>query len=135
MEELAQTGECFLCETTIARIAAKYPGVATLPIYRGTHWFVKHNDFPYGTRIHLIIAPRRHVTRIEDLEPEEFAELREMVVWANEKFDLLGGSLFVRYGDMSYTGATLAHLHFHMLSGVAERKGKTEPVRAKLAFK
>ena len=135
MEELAQTGECFLCEKTIDRITAKYPGIATLPIHRGDHWFVKHNDFPYGTRVHLIIAPFRHVMRIEDLEPAEFAELQKMVIWVNDQFGLPGGSLFVRYGDMSYTGATLSHLHFHILSGVAERKGETQPVRAKLAFK
>lgn len=135
MEELQATSECFLCEETIRRVVAKYPGVSTSPFHHGEHWFVKQNDFPYGTRHHYIIVPKRHVTKLEDLTVKEFAELQEMVVWVNQRFQLPGGSLFVRYGDMSYTGATLSHLHFHIISGVAERKGETEPVRAKLAHK
>lgn len=135
MEELAQTGECFLCEDVIRRIAAKYAGVATLPFREGDHWFVKHNDFPYeGAKLHLLIVPRKHVTKVEDLSPEQFLEFREHLSWANNNFNIRGASVFMRYGDMAYTGATLAHLHFHVLHGVAKYDG-SESIRAKLGYK
>lgn len=121
MEELVLTGECFLCENVITRIAGKYPGLSTLALHDGKHWFVKKNDFPYsGTTLHVLIVPKRHVSRIEELSSEEFHELQEMVTWVNTTYDIKGASMFIRYGDMSYTGATLAHMHFHIFHGVAK---------------
>lgn len=119
MEELACTGECFLCENVLNRISKKYQGVVELPVLHGDHWFIKPNDFPYaGTKLHLLIVPKRHVSEVEALLPVEFNELQQMVSWVNATYHVQGASMFIRYGDMSYTGATLAHMHFHILHGV-----------------
>lgn len=135
MEELAHTGECFLCPEVIQRIATKYSGIATLPLHEGAHWFIKENDFPYaGTRLHMLIAPKRHAVKMEDLTAGEFLELQHMISWVNKTYDIQGAALFVRYGDMSYTGATLAHMHFHILHGVAKHDG-CEAIRPKLGYK
>ena len=135
MEELAQTGECFLCQNVIERIAKKYPGVATLPIHEGNRWFVKHNDFPYeGAKLHVLIVPKKHTEKLEDLSVEDFTELMEMVAWVNKQFEVKGASLFIRYGNMSYTGGTLAHMHFHIMHGVAKHE-ECEPIKVKLGYK
>ncbi len=134
MEELAVTGECFLCQDVIARITRKHPGVASLPIHEGKHWFIKNNDFPYqGTKLHILIVPKRHVTKIEDLEVWEFVELKEMVVWVNTTYGVQGASMFIRYGDMSYTGATLAHIHFHIFHGVVKHE-ECEKIKPTLGY-
>lgn len=134
MKELALTGECFLCEDVIKKVAEKYPGVSTSHTYKGKHWFVKNNDFPYpGTRLHILIVPIRHVSRIEELTAEEFSELQEMIVWVNTTYDVGGASMFIRYGDMSYTGATLAHMHFHIFHGVAKHDG-CEKIKPTLGY-
>ena len=134
MEELAVTGECFLCQDVILRVAEKYPGVASLPIHEGKHWFIKHNDFPYqGTKLHVLIVPKRHVTNIEDLEIWEFVELKEMVAWVNTTFAVVGASMILRYGETSYTGATLTHLHFHIFHGVKWHEN-CEAIKPKLGY-
>lgn len=135
MEELAKTGECFLCQTTVARIAAKYPRFASPSIKSWQHWFVKKNDFPYdGTKLHLLIIPYRHVTSLEELSVEEFSELKTVVEWVNVTYKVKGASMFVRYGNMSYTGATGTHIHFHLLHGV-EKYENCESIKPKLGYK
>ena len=134
MEHLAVTGGCFLCMDVISEIVKKYPDVSTGPIHEGKYLFVKKNDFPYkGTRLHLLVVPKRHVMTLEDLFPEEFLEVQEMLAWINKTFDVQGASVFLRYGDMSYTGATLSHLHFHVLHGVAKHS-TSESIRPKLGY-
>jgi ATP adenylyltransferase len=135
MEELAQTAECFLCENVITRISEKYKGISTSPLHRGNYWFVKNNDFPYkGSKLHLLIVPKRHVSKLEDLLPAEFLELQQMIVWVNTTYNVPGASLFIRYGETSYTGATLSHMHFHVISGVEKQNG-TESILVKLGYK
>lgn len=135
MEELARTGECFLCQEVIARVAKKYPGVATLSVHEGNHWFIKNNDFPYsGTKLHVLVVPKRHVTELEDLSGEEFLELQQMFTWINKKYDVEGASMFLRYGNMNYNGATLSHIHFHILHGASKHDGG-EAIRVKLGYK
>lgn len=135
MEELSHTGECFLCKSTVLRIARKYPRVASTPLHEWSNWFVKHNDFPYeGTKLHLLVIPERHVTQIEDLTPQEFLEVQQIVGWVNTTFNVQGASLFLRYGDMSYTGATGTHLHFHILHGDKKHEG-CESIKPKLGYK
>lgn len=135
MEELAQTGECFLCLPVITRIVTKYPNVSSAPLYEGNYWFIKNNDFPYkGTELHILIVPKRHVTKIEDLSIEEFLELKNMIGFVNMKYGVRGASLFVRYGDMSYTGATLSHIHFHLIHGIAKH-ADSEAIKPTLGYR
>jgi diadenosine tetraphosphate (Ap4A) HIT family hydrolase len=135
MESLAVTGECFLCSDTITRIAALYPDFATTPIHEGDYLFVKKNDFPYeGSVLHLLIVPKRHVTSVEDFLPEEFLELQDMIRWINITFNVQGASFFLRYGDTSFTGATLSHLHFHVVHGV-EKSKSSGVIKPKLGYK
>lgn len=134
MEELAVTGECFLCEEVIRRIAKKYPEVASLPLHGGVYWFVKRNDFKYeGAKLHMLIVPKRHVTALEQLTSLEFSELQEHLSWINSTYAVEGASLFLRYGDMSYTGATGSHLHFQVLHGRKKQDGG-EPIKVKLGY-
>jgi ATP adenylyltransferase len=134
MEEVASRGECFLCPHTLKQESERNK-TSTPPLFEGVHWYIKRNDFPYeGAKLHLLIVPKRHVKGMEDLLVEEFSELQQMIIWVNKTFDVRGASIFVRYGDMSYTGATYTHMHFHLIHGVA--KGETtESIKAKLGYR
>ncbi len=97
------------------------------------HWVVMHNDFPYaGTRLHLLIAPRRHVTDLLDLQDEELAEFWEVARALRQLYQLTYYGLGARCGDCRFTGGTIAHVHAHLIVGSVDDPGHT-PVRLKLS--
>ncbi len=51
---------------------------AELTLFRGEATLVLMNKFPYNNG-HLLVAPRRHVAGLEELDPEEMRELMETV--------------------------------------------------------
>lgn len=50
------------------------PDEVTKVLWRGAHTLAVLNAFPY-TSGHLMVMPRRHAAELEDLEPDEAAEL------------------------------------------------------------
>lgn len=103
--------------------------------HRGKHWYVTPNDFPYkGTTVHVMIVPNRHIASFADLTQEELLEFPAMITWISKEFDIKGAGMFCRFGDTSYTGATIHHLHFHIAQGV-QRSEETEPLFALIGFK
>lgn len=112
MRQLKKRRECFFCNENYLNIGAS-PSIHT-----EEWWFVKKNDYPYsGSVHHYLIASQTHVTRVTDLTPEAWMKLQEVIEWLEKVLDVSGASIFVRSGDMRYTGATLDHLHFHFLVG------------------
>ena len=61
-------------------------------------------------------------------------ELLDHIRWIKDKFKIAGGGFFMRFGDHQYTGATIAHLHAHIISGIKQGK-KTEKIKVPLAYK
>ncbi len=54
------------------------PDSETFIVHRGEHCFVILNRFPY-TSGHLMVLPNRGVPDLDDLSPEEFCELWDLV--------------------------------------------------------
>lgn len=103
--------------------------------HRGKHWYVTPNDYPYeGTTVHVMIVPNRHITGFADLTEEELLEFPAMLAWVNKEFDIKGAGLFCRYGDTTYTGATIHHFHIHIAQGNQKTEG-SQPVFALVGFK
>ena len=81
-------------------------------------WVVLRNEYPYdGTLIHVMLVPRRHIARQDELSPEEMADYLEILELAVDRFDLPAYSLWSRNGDPSRTGATIYHLHMQLAVG------------------
>jgi|SRR3989344_3819834 len=117
MQCLAKKGNCFFCGNNYIRIGA------TPAIHKTTHWYIKKNDYPYkGSIHHYLIASRDHVTRVTNIKPSAWSELLGVVRWLERYLKIKGGSIFVRFGDIRYTGATLDHLHFHLIVGGPKKK-------------
>ena len=61
-------------------------------------------------------------------------ELLDHIKWANKKFKIPGASFIMRFGDHNYTGATITHLHAHIVSGHKQKKN-SEAIRSSIGFK
>lgn len=79
-------------------------------------WKLRPCDYPYeGTREHLLAIPQRHVTSMGELFEEEFAGLGALLSVYEGIYRPDGYTIAVRNGDMSLTGASVQHLHLHIL--------------------
>jgi len=79
-------------------------------------FFATYDGFPVRAG-HLLLAPRRHLERLDELTPEDFADLGELLLRGRE---LLGdewdaSGVNVGMNDGAAAGQTLAHLHWHMI--------------------
>ncbi len=88
-----------------------------LILYRGKHCFVILNKFPYSHG-HLMIAPIRHLARIEDLRREETIEmfdlLQESISILKKKLNAQGFNMGMNIGKVAGAGV-LGHVHLHLV--------------------
>ncbi|PCI89771.1 hypothetical protein COB18_03155 [Candidatus Kaiserbacteria bacterium] len=107
------------------------------PIEKETEaFFVTKNVFPYeGTRVHLLIIPKEHISTIADIAPKHWIEIGELFQWIVKKENLDAGALFVRFGNMHKTGSSIEHLHFQIISGTKTDEEDSEGLKVKLGYK
>jgi diadenosine tetraphosphate (Ap4A) HIT family hydrolase len=127
MQRLEAAGTCVFCPQHLARDRNQ-------PVlHRTPHWTVTPNEFPYrGTRLHLLLVPDEHVTDLLDLPDEARQDMWSALDWVRQHYGLSFYSLAARNGDCEFTGATIRHVHLHLLQGDVENPDH-EPVRTKLS--
>ena len=105
-------GDCFLCQ---------YPrenkDEAHLILYRGEKNFIILNVYPYNTG-HLMVAPYRHIGKLDDITDEEakehFALVRLSVKLLNKVMQPAGFNTGMNLGRVA--GAGIAdHIHTHVV--------------------
>jgi len=102
-------------------------------LHRTAHWTVTPNEFPYrGTRLHLLLVPDAHVTDLLDLSPAAQADFWVALGWARQRYALSFYGLGARCGDCGCTGATIEHVHAHVIVGDVDDPDH-EPVRMKFS--
>ena len=127
MLRLEAAGTCIFCPEHLA----KDPDQRI--VHRTALWTVTPNEFPYrGTRLHLLLVPDEHVTDMLDLSDEAKADLWTALAWARENYGLTFYSMLARNGDCEFTGATVRHVHIHLVQGDVDDPHH-EPVRTKLS--
>lgn len=88
-----------------------------LVLFRGRKVFVVMNKFPYNNG-HLLVAPRRHVMNLPDLEPDEAHEIMDTlshcVLILQESFSPEGVNVGLNIGEAAGAGIK-EHLHFHLV--------------------
>lgn len=92
-------------------------------------WVVLRNEYPYpGASQHLLVVPRVHITRMDQLPPASRTGFWEIL---DQVADSYGGTEYyvmgIRNGDMRYTAGTIAHLHIQFLVGDPNNTG--EPLK------
>ncbi len=126
MERIGERAECPFCEENLR----KYHKRKILK--RGKYWTLTPNQWPYDhTKHHLIAIARKHVETLDDLPKAAFAELLDLFRWAERKYRLDYGAIAMRFGDVRGTGATVLHLHAHLIVGDPDAPGY-EAVRFKM---
>lgn len=92
-------------------------------------WFITQNSWPYtGTKHHLIMICREHKEQFSDLTTGDWEAIRTLVNWAVKSYDIPGGGLAMRFGETAYTGATVVHLHAHLIVPELDESGLAIPV-------
>jgi len=113
MEEIVSSQSCPLCPPM--RWHPK-------PILKDNGlWIITENSHPYpNSRYHFLLVHKKHIEKLDDLRPPDLISFFELVNWTNQKFDIKGGGLTMRFGDTLYTGATIKHLHGHLIVPMVE---------------
>ncbi|SFG65518.1 Diadenosine tetraphosphate (Ap4A) hydrolase [Desulfotomaculum arcticum] len=109
-----QGSQCIFCEKLNASADQDREDYV---LYRGNQVFVILNIFPYNSG-HLLVAPKRHVGDIEDLDPEEMRELfsttQYMVKVLRSAFKPDGFNVGINLGKVAGAGIP-GHLHIHVV--------------------
>lgn len=115
IEKISRTGQCPFCKENF-----KYH---KKPVYKKKgSWFLTDNSWPYkNTAQHLMILCEEHKENFSDLSQKDLEAVKYLANWAIKEFKIKGGALAIRFGDTNYTGATVSHLHFHLISPKKDR--------------
>ncbi|MFH1582514.1 MAG: HIT domain-containing protein [bacterium] len=118
IEKIAKTGKCPFCKENF-----KYH---RKPIYkRKNSWFLTNDTWPYkNARIHLLILGDKHKESFSELTKTDLESVSCLTKWAIKKWKIKGGGLAMRFGDTDYTGASVSHIHFHIISPKLNKKTK-----------
>lgn len=110
MEKIVKNNECPFCEEHLQEYHKK-------EILRfGNNWLITYNQWPYkNTKLHLLAIARYHAEDVADLHDGAFDELMQHVAWAEKEFGFNSGGLCMRFGDVLKTGASVNHLHAHII--------------------
>jgi len=112
MRRLESAGRCLFCPAGMPAY------VRRTVLFETSWWKVIPNKFPYrGTALHLLLIPHAHATDLLDLEPPARQDFWDVLAGLRERYGLRQYGLGIRNGDCRFTGATVAHVHAHVLVG------------------
>jgi ATP adenylyltransferase len=87
-----------------------------LIVYRGQRTVVVMNKFPYNNG-HLMVVPKRHCANLEELDPDEFRELFQVMRVSTQvlKTVLCPHGFNIGFNLGKAGGAGQEHLHLHIV--------------------
>lgn len=129
LEEIIAGGFCPFCEEHLFKHHQR-------PLlFKSRHWLVTENSWPYkGSRHHILFIVRKHIERTEDLSPAVWSDLQKVYRSLVTQYRLKGATLMMRSGNTRFTGASVSHLHAHLVVG-SPRTRITKPIRALVSFR
>lgn len=126
LKDIHQRGVCPFCLENLKKYHKK-------PIIiSGKYWLATKNQWPYkNTKYHFLFIHKKHIESIDELKPVETQELFKIATQLNKKFKIKSGGLCMRFGHLGENGATVRHLHAHLIS-VKNNLKEDEHVRFKV---
>ena len=111
IQRIIDEGKCPFCRENLERHHTK-------PIIEDGAWIVTENAWPYeGTQRQFLLINRRHIADVNDLMLNEqiafFAAIKRLA----NRYGLEGYTLLWRSGATNITGASVSHLHAHVIAG------------------
>jgi diadenosine tetraphosphate (Ap4A) HIT family hydrolase len=126
MARLDAAGVCLFCPEHLARHPRQRILLST------QHWTATPNEYPYaGTSLHLLLIPHQHASDLLALSDEVRTDFWVALAAVAEAYELRYYGLGVRNGDCRLTGATVEHVHAHVLVGSADENAP--PVRMRFS--
>lgn len=109
IDQIAKDGICPFCEENLEKYHKN-------PLEKKKYWTVTNNMYPYKPTLHhKLFIHRAHVTHIHQVSAEAWQELREIYLHEVSKNSVDGGTLAMRFGNTKFTGASVSHLHAHLV--------------------
>lgn len=92
-------------------------------------WLSTKNMYPYeGSKIQILFIHKKHISSIEEINTKVWLDLKDIIDSTTKKLNIKKGSFFMRFGETKYTGASVSHLHCHI---IVAKKNKS-PLLVKL---
>jgi len=93
------------------------------------NWFITKNSWPYkNSKYHFLVINTKHKENFDELNKRDWESLRLLTVWVIKKYKLKGGAIALRFGDTDYTGASVCHIHAHIIYPKLNKNRKTKTV-------
>lgn len=116
-----EAGQCPFCDPL---------GEQNIVLYEDLGWRVWKNPYPIDhTYLHLIMAPKQHVTFVGDISPSDFEAMGRIFKWARREFELIGGAFAMRFGSPQFNAGSVLHLHTNII--VPDGSGAVQVTLAK----
>lgn len=104
-------------------------------LHKSKYWLVTKNSWPYkGSQFHFLFITRQHIEKTESMSSAMWSELHQLYRKLVKKYKLKGATLMIRSGDTKFTGASVNHLHAHLITGIPRTKN-TKSIKALVGFK
>lgn len=125
MEQIRQDGTCPFCPEQL-------PNYHSKPILKqGKYWIVTESSYPYeGAKHHFLFMTVKHTETLADIPPAAGSEMIKLLQWLEKEYALESGAFAMRFGDVRYNGASVRHLHLHVIVGDVHN-----PTHEKIKFK
>ncbi len=105
---------CFICQGAVCGVEELKD---RLILRRTKNVIVLLNRFPYNNG-HLLVAPKRHISRLDLLTPEEWKEISdELTYWVSrleKEMNAAGFNVGLNLGQVAGAGLP-GHLHWHIV--------------------
>lgn len=119
IQKIQKDGVCPFCPVNLAQYHKK-PIIKT-----GRFWILTDNMYPYpGARDHLLLIHKKHIESIADIVSAAWSELLRLARTEIKKRHIGGGTFYIRFGDTTYTGASVTHLHANLIAPDIRRKNR-----------
>lgn len=116
--EIQRDGMCPFCPETL--LWHPWPILSRIG-----NWIITRSGWPYeNAEYHFLLIGDRHITATTQMTLGDNEAVRLLTQWAVNRFSLVGYGLPSRSGDTNYTGATVQHLHFHLIQPKLGPDGK-----------
>lgn len=126
IDKIKEDGVCPFCPENLSKY---HKG----PILKeGVYWLLTKNMYPYeGAKHHILIIHKKHIEKFNEIIPTAWDEAKSLIEFFAKKENIFGGTFMMRFGDTAHTGASVSHLHAHLISPDMENK-KRKPIIARV---
>ncbi|MBX4210785.1 HIT domain-containing protein [Candidatus Parcubacteria bacterium] len=86
-------------------------------------WLATENMYPYnGAKHHILFIHKKHISNLDEIQKKTWTEFHELLQKIIKSRSIPGGTFFIRFGETRYNGASVTHLHAHLVSSDPDNK-------------